>query len=127
MKKITTLNLTRLRTEESFGYLKQVSAESANLPSEETPAAQTTAVNAFETAFDAFDTALKASATNPATATATEADEARDLAWRGINAYVKAMCAHPDPAACCTICCRTWKPSIAGYAHRSALTSGLWH
>ena len=97
MKKITTLNLTRLRTEESFGYLKQVSAESANLPSEETPAAQTTAVNAFETAFDAFDTALKASATNPATATATEADEARDLAWRGINAYVKAMCAHPDP------------------------------
>ena len=97
MKKITTLNLTRLRTEECFGYLKQVLAETSNLPSEETPVAQTTAVNAFETAFDAFDTALKASVTNPATATATAADEARDLAWRGINAYVKAMCAHPDP------------------------------
>ena len=95
MKKITTLNLTRLRTEESFGYLKQILAETANLPAEETPAAQTAAVNAFETAYDAFDTALKASAVNPATATATAADEARDLSWRGISAYVKAMCAHP--------------------------------
>ena len=95
MKKIATINLTRLRTEESFGYLKQILAETASLPAEETLAAQTTAVNAFETAYDAFDTALKASATNPATATATDADEARDLSWRGINAYVKAMCAHP--------------------------------
>ena len=51
--------------------------------------------NAFETAYDAFDTALKASSTNPATATATAADEARDLSWRGINTFVKAMCAHP--------------------------------
>lgn len=95
MKKIATLNLTRLRTEEAFGYLKQILAETANLPAEETPAAQTAAVNAFETAYDAFDAALKASATNPATATVTDADEARDLSWRGINTFVKAMCAHP--------------------------------
>ena len=95
MKKIITLNLTRLRTEEAFGYLKQILAETANLPAEETPAAQTAAVNAFETAYDAFDAALKASATNPATATVTDADEARDLSWRGINTFVKAMCAHP--------------------------------
>lgn len=95
MKKINTLNVKQLRTEECFGYLKQVLAETPNLPSEETPAAQTTAVNAFETAFDAFDTALKASATNPATASATDADVERDQSWRGINAYVKAMCAHP--------------------------------
>lgn len=95
MKKINTLNVKQLRTEECFGYLKQVLAETANLPSEETPAAQTTAVNAFETAFDAFDTALKASAVNPATASATDADVERDQSWRGINAYVKAMCNHP--------------------------------
>lgn len=95
MKKINTLNVKQLRTEECFGYLKQVLAETENLPSEETPAAQTTAVNAFETAFDAFDTALKASAVNPATASATNADVERDQSWRGINAYVKAMCNHP--------------------------------
>ena len=95
MKKITTLNLTRLRTEECFGYLKQVLAETSNLPSEETPVAQTTAVNAFDTAFDAFDTALKTSAVNPATASATNADVERNQSWRGINAYVKAMCNHP--------------------------------
>ena len=95
MKKINTLNVKQLRTEECFGYLKQVLAETSNLPSEETPAAQTAAVNAFETAYDAFDTALKASATNPATASATDADVERDQSWRAANAYVKAMCNHP--------------------------------
>ena len=95
MKKINTLNVKQLRTEECFGYLKQVLAETENLPSEETPSAQTAAVNAFETQFDAFDTALKASAVNPATASATNADVERDQSWRGINAYVKAMCNHP--------------------------------
>ena len=96
MKKIKNFGLTSLRVEECFGYLKQILAETANLPSEETPAAQTTAVNAFDTAFDAFDTALKASAVNPATVTATAADDARDAAWRGANNYAAAMCAHPD-------------------------------
>ena len=95
MKKINTLNVKQLRTEECFGYLKQVLAEIANLPEEETPSVQTAAVTAFETAFNAFDTALKASATNPATASATDADTARDHSWRAVNAYVKAMCSHP--------------------------------
>ena len=39
-------------------------------------------VNEFTTAVDAFDDALKASATNPATATATATDDARDASWR---------------------------------------------
>ena len=95
MKKITTINLTRLRTEEDFGFLKLVLAETENLPGEETPSILTAAVNSFETAFNAFDAALKASATNPATASATDADVERDQSWRGINAYVKAMCSHP--------------------------------
>ena len=95
MKKITTINLTRLRTEEDFSFLKLVLAETENLPAEETPSILTAAVNSFETAFNAFDAALKASATNPATASATDADVERDQSWRGINAYVKAMCSHP--------------------------------
>lgn len=95
MKKIKTISLTSLRVEEDFGFQKLVLAETENLPGEETPSVQTAAVTAFETAFNAFDTALKASATNPATATATDADTARDQSWRAANAYVKAMCSHP--------------------------------
>ena len=52
-------------------------------------------LNDFTTAVDAFDDALKASSTNPATATATATDDARDASWRGANNYVTAMCAHP--------------------------------
>ena len=102
MKKILTLNIKQLRTEESFGYQKQVVAETANLPIGEetgTPSeiSQLSAtnpvleakVNDFTTAVDAFDDALKASSTNPTT------DDARDASWRGANNYVTAMCAHP--------------------------------
>ena len=96
MKKILTLNIKQLRTEESFGYLKQVETETANLPGEEPAAALTAAITTFTTNVDAFDDALKASATNPATATATAADDARDAAWRGANNYAAAMCAYPD-------------------------------
>ena len=74
MKKIKTISLTSLRVEEDFGFQKLVLAETETLPNEETPSVQTAAVTAFETAFNAFDTALKASVTNPATATATDAD-----------------------------------------------------
>ena len=67
MKKIVTLNVKQLRTEECFGYLKLVLAETENLPSEETPSVLTASENAFGTKFGAFDTAFKASAVNPAT------------------------------------------------------------
>ena len=97
MKQLSALNIARLRTEEAFGYLKQVVTETENLPSEEPAAALTAAVTTLTTGVDAFDDALKASATNPATATATAADDARDAAWRGVNNYVTAMCAHPTP------------------------------
>ena len=109
MKQLSALNIARLRTEESFGYQKQVVAETANLPiggEEERPGGLSvmaatdsvleTKVNEFTTAVDAFDDALKASATNPATATATATDDARDASWRGGNNYLTAMCAYPD-------------------------------
>lgn len=95
MKKIKNFGISTLRVEECFGYLKQVKAETANLPSEEPPAAQTAATTTFDSGFNAFDDALKASSTNPATATATATDDARDAAWRGANNYLTAMCAHP--------------------------------
>lgn len=108
MKQLSTLNIARLRTEECFGYLKQVVAETENLPIQEeteTPSVVSvlstvdsvlkTKVDEFITSYDAFDDALKASSTNPATATATATDNARDAAWRGANNYLTAMCDHP--------------------------------
>ena len=67
MKKIVTLNVKQLRTEECFGYLKLVLAETENLPSEEPPSILTTSVNTYTDKFNGYDTALKASAVNPAT------------------------------------------------------------
>ena len=109
MKQLSALNIARLRTEECFGFLKQVETETANLPigsEEERPGGLSTMsatdsiletkVNEFTTTVDAFDDALKASSTNPATATATATDDARDASWRGNNNYLTAMCAHPD-------------------------------
>ena len=77
MKKIVTLNVKQLRTEECFGYLKLVLAETENLPEEETPSVLTASENAFGTKFGAAT------------------DAGRDDSWRGTNAYVKAMCNHP--------------------------------
>ena len=114
------MNIARLRTEESFGYLKQVETETANLPiGEETGTPSEISllsatnpvleakVNDFTTAVDAFDDALKASATNPATATATP------RSWR-----------RRRRVAYCTICCRTWKRSIPPSAPPLPLMSG---
>lgn len=108
MKQLSTLNIARLRTEECFGYLKQVETETTSLPIQEeteTPSVVSvlsatdsileTKVNEFTTAVDTFDDALKASDTNPETAKATATDDARDASWRGANNYLTAMCAHP--------------------------------
>lgn len=122
MKKIQNFDATRLRTEENFGFLQQVSAETAYLPVEEgeddrpviesidddapvvassagaTPAL-TAAKDNFKAVLDTFDDALKDSAGLSSAAAATEADNLRDAAWRGANAYAKAMIAHPTEAA----------------------------
>lgn len=119
MKKINTLNVKQLRTEEDFGFLQQVNAETAYLPAEEegrpeiesiednapaarssvgaTPALTATA-NSFKAALETFDDALKDSAGLSSAAAATEADNLRDAAWRGANAYAKVMTAHPAEA-----------------------------
>lgn len=98
MKKILTLSLSRLHTEESFGFLKDVENEYPKLPTsqEETPAILTTAVNNSTTANTAFDDVLEGDAADPNVEIMMAADAKRDKRWRGVNAYVKAMCNHPD-------------------------------
>lgn len=70
MAKISSLNVGNMQTEELFGYLKLVKAETALLTDETV----TPSVDAFNNAFEAFDTALKDSASTPGTALATEKD-----------------------------------------------------
>lgn len=115
MKTIKSFNLSPLHVEEDFGFLKQFHDEAVTLRGgsggdSESPDEIADDVNpvldnqisAFETKLDAFDEALKSSSSLPSTALATDADVERDSAWRGANAYVKAMTDHPDPASATT-------------------------
>lgn len=119
MRKINSIAIVKLRTEEDFGFLQQVCAETAYLPVEEedrpviestdddapavrssegaTPAL-TAAKDNFNDALNAFDDALKDSTGLSSAAAATEADNLRDASWRGANSYAKAMMAHPTDA-----------------------------
>ena len=99
MKKIKTISLSSLRTEEDFGFLKLIVTETANLPKEDgsgSSPALTAAVSAFSSAVDTFDAALKDSTKSQCASIAAEADSARDASWRGLNNYLKAMTVHPD-------------------------------
>lgn len=121
MKAINIFNISRLRTEEDFGYLQQIKAETTYLPKEEAeddrpviesenaeiPSVQSTegatpaltaAVNAFEAALDDFDTALKESSVLSYSVIASDKDTLRDKSWRGSNNYIKAMTEHPAEA-----------------------------
>lgn len=111
--KIKKFSATPLRVEENFGFLKQVQAEAkacfsgsdSESPDEISLLAEgraSSALNAsldvFNDALDGYDAALKESASIPSASVASAADAERDFAWRGGNAYVKAMTAHPVEA-----------------------------
>lgn len=115
MKKIKTFSTKRMHVEEDFGFLKLAENEAKacfadgddggddGSPSELSVLTSaspllTTTLNAFYDAVDAFDVSLKESNSVPSAKVASEADNARDQSWRGNNAYVKAMTAHPDAA-----------------------------
>lgn len=119
MKKIRKWGVSNLRNEECFGYLQFAQASTSLLPKESTDSgddggpsiqssgtsraaeegsspALTEAMEIFSNAVDEFDEALELSRKNPASEKATQADEARDKGWRGLNGYVKIMTDHPD-------------------------------
>lgn len=93
MKQIKNFDLSRLRTEECFGFLQQVNSTAGQLLTAETDKAM---VDAFSAAVDAYDTALKQSEKNSKTSGMTAADEEADAAWRTARAYAKAIASHPD-------------------------------
>lgn len=106
MKKVKSFNVSHLRTEENFGFQMDVKELTESLPTtgdldaEGLPEASVTilteAVNGHAAAVTALDDALKDSASVPSSTLATEAEQQRDGAWRGLNNYVKAMTAYPE-------------------------------
>ena len=95
MKQIKNLDLSRLRTEECFGFLQQVASLAKDMLTVETDKAM---VDAFVATVNTYDAALKQSTKNSKTAEMNAADAAADTAWRTARAYVKAMSSHPDAA-----------------------------
>ena len=114
MTKIKKLALTRLHVEEDFGFQQLVVLETPRLnlgtdddgSGEDLPVVQSaldspfaealkTKVEAFKTAHEKFDAALKDDTKLPSSAAVTQADEARDFAWRGLSNYVKVLLMHP--------------------------------
>lgn len=93
MKSINSLDITRLRVEEDFGFQKRIESETALL-TEETDKPM---VDAFKAAVAAFDAALKASTRNSQSSAVIHADEQADAAWSGLNAQTKVMLSHPNP------------------------------
>lgn len=106
MKKVKSFNVSHLRTEENFGFQMDVKELTESLPTtgdldaeglpEASVAILTEAVNGHAAAVIALDDALKDSASVPSSTLATEAEQQRDGAWRGLNNYVKAMTAYPE-------------------------------
>ena len=114
MTKIKKFGLARLHVEEDFGFQQLVVLETPRLNlgtdddggGEDLPVVQSaldspfaealkTKVEAFKTAHEKFDAALKDDTKLPSSAAVTQADEARDFAWRGLSNYVKVLLMHP--------------------------------
>ncbi|MEG2687478.1 MAG: hypothetical protein RR954_10275, partial [Christensenellaceae bacterium] len=95
MEKIKEFNISKLRTEEDFGFQKRIEAETALLTVE----TDKPMVAAYKAALTAFDNALKGSAGNSQSAATLAADELADAAWSGLNTQIKVMLNFPIVAA----------------------------
>lgn len=94
MKSIRNFDITRLRTEENFGFQKRIEAETALLTVE----ADKPMIDAYKASLTAFDDALKGNVSNSQSAAVTRADELADAAWSGLNAQTKVMLNYPNEA-----------------------------
>lgn len=90
-EKIKSISLGKLAQNEAFGFLNDVSHQI-----EDTFSVFPDCVNAFRLAQMAFDDALKTVDPAFSASELAAADHDADMAWSGLNAYLKAMLAHPD-------------------------------
>lgn len=91
MKKIESLNTSKLRIAELFGFMQRIDAYTEKLPGE----GEKTVVATFKAAVAALDKELKDTQGNAMTATVTEADGLVDTAWRAIYAIAKVQLDNP--------------------------------
>lgn len=105
MKKINVFDISRLRTEESFGFVKKVIELTAKLPGMDGPittegegGASSTLVDARTLLMDKqdkLDLALKNPTSVPTTKEATQRDAFRDKAWQKSRMFLKIMMENP--------------------------------
>lgn len=91
MKSIESIDLSKLRVQEDFGFQKQILAEAEKLTAE----TDKQMVATYKAAVEAFDEALKAAQGSALTASLTAADQKADEAWSGLYATVKAQLNNP--------------------------------
>ena len=107
IKQIVNFDLSRLRTEEDFGFLTKVmdlypklpGLDKAPIENEGEGGASSTLIDKtslFSEAVNEFDVVLKESTEYSTTKDVTDADSKRDAAWRDSRAFIKAMTAYPD-------------------------------
>lgn len=90
-EKIKAISLSRLAMNEVFGFLNDVSHQL-----EDTFSAFPDCANGFQVAQKAFNDALKTVDPAFSASELAAADHDADMAWSGLNAYLKAMLAHPE-------------------------------
>lgn len=91
MCKISSLDVSRMRMEEDFGFMKLVKAELDKLDTTDIKEAK----DAFNAAYTTFDDVLQTSSTLPSASVAAERDYRRDRSWGSTNAYLSIMSSHP--------------------------------
>lgn len=94
MAEIQSINITKFRTEEDFGFQKNVEG-STSLLTEESDAAM---VKAYKDALGELDAALKESDKNAHTPDVIAADAYADGIWWGLRKQIRTMMKHPTEA-----------------------------
>ena len=98
--KISTINITKLRVQEDFGFQELVKNETDQLPLTESAPGYTvglkTVVEDHGKAFGEFDTSLKAAQSVPSAAEVSDLDRQRDNACTKFFTFVRGVSGHPD-------------------------------
>ena len=98
--KISTINITKLRVQEDFGFQELVKNETDQLPLTESAPGYTAGLKAVVEdhgkAFGEFDTSLKAAQSVPSAAEVSDLDRQRDNACTKFFTFVRGVSGHPD-------------------------------
>lgn len=95
MVQIKSLDISRLRNDEDFGYQTRVVNLAVAMLSQDV---DKPVVDAYKAALTAFDAALKQAAKNSQTEAVAAADEVVDRLYTGLTLYLRSLTYHPVEA-----------------------------